>query len=298
MFHGVTENNTNWFSPRHIDVEHFEKLIAYLNQHFEVCDFESFSRPESATKRKKKILITFDDGYLNNLNLALPIMEKYRTPAIYFISTLSQRENCLNILWADLLTTIIHIKRGDAIKFDNISFSNGYSSDTGTSLFDYIKMLPARERDTKLLEFCEENNCMEMLTKVDSQIWSLMTRDQLFDFSQSKLVTIGSHGHMHYNLGNISANDALEDMIKSKQILEDITGKVIEHIAYPDGSYSDEVKNLAQKIGLKHQFAVNYTAESDYKDPRIYCRFGISSTTTLDANKFHIHNAFRTIGFE
>ncbi|MFN6380394.1 MAG: polysaccharide deacetylase family protein [Flavobacteriales bacterium] len=296
MFHGVTKDDTTWFSSRHLPLNHFTKLIEYISKNFEVCSLESFSRNEFSTSKRKKVLVTFDDGYLNNLKYALPVMEKYKVPAVYFISTLAYREDQLGVLWADLIT-VVSKQNGGCLKFGGLEFINDVNQMTGENLFHYIKRLPAHQRDQQLIEFCIQYKVHSLLEKVDGDIWKLMSQEELKQFNSSDFVTIGSHADLHYNLGNISLEDAKSDMLKSKNILESLIGVDVNSIAYPDGSYSSEVKDAAEKIGFSHQFAVGYLLPEDALDSRILCRHGISSTTTFESNVIHIHRAFKNKGW-
>ncbi|NQV02516.1 MAG: hypothetical protein HQ542_07720, partial [Bacteroidia bacterium] len=83
----------------------------------------------------------------------------------------------------------------------------------------------------------------------------------------------------------------------SKALLEETTQKDITMIAYPDGSYSSEVKDLAEQSGYDNQLAVKYRCTDDLTDSRILPRFGIAVTTTFESNMFFINKAFNTLGF-
>ena len=297
MFHGVTKSDTTWFSPRHLPLDHFSRLIEYISKNFEICSLDDFSKNNFSSSRRKKVLVTFDDGYANNYKYALPVMEKYKVPAVYFISTLAYRNDELRVLWADLIT--VASKRYNGIlKFDGLDFIHGVNKASGESLFQYIKSLPADQRDRLLIEFCNEYKVYNLLQDIDEDIWRLMTEEEIKEFSASKFVSIGSHSDLHYNLGNISLEAAKLDMQRSKKTLDSLVGADICSIAYPDGSYSAQVKDEAEKIGFEIQFAVDYLLPEDSSDRRIFNRHGVSSTTTFESNVFHIHRAFKNKGWK
>lgn len=299
MFHGVSSKDTTWFSPRHLEVVHFEKLIIYLKNNFNILSAKDmFSNKGRVSNKngKKNVSITFDDGYLNNLELALPILEKYEVQATFFISTVCQSELSYPTLWADAVTAIQKIGKQDVIEVGSESFLNGISS-TGRHLFDAIKSLTCEERDLLLRDLSERYKLDELLNQLDPEIWKMMSKDQLIHFANSPMVEIGSHGHMHYNLGEITLERAIDDVETSTTLLNSWLQNKTEAIAYPDGSYSTELKNKLTELGLKFQFAVSYKYPSDKDDPVIVNRYGISSTTTFDSNVFHLNKAFQTHGF-
>lgn len=82
MYHSVGDNE-EFFT---IQSDMFEKQMQYLkDENIKVASvketFEKTLFPES------RIILTFDDGYKDNYNYALPILKKYGFPAIIFVST-------------------------------------------------------------------------------------------------------------------------------------------------------------------------------------------------------------------
>lgn len=63
----------------------FEAHLEWLAQNCTVIDFEQVFRPPKS--KRPVVAITFDDGYLDNVSDALPLLLKYRLPATFFITT-------------------------------------------------------------------------------------------------------------------------------------------------------------------------------------------------------------------
>jgi peptidoglycan/xylan/chitin deacetylase (PgdA/CDA1 family) len=82
-----------------------------------------------------------------------------------------------------------------------------------------------------------------------------MDDDELIKISKSKFVTIGSHGNLHNNLGQIDIENAKNELIESNLYLENLLQKKIDELAYPDGSYNNELLDYAYKMGFKYQLA-------------------------------------------
>lgn len=77
------------FSPLAIDPEGFEAQIAWFARRY---DFWPLARVADWLEGRARIardtlVITFDDGYADNLTVAVPILEKYSAPATFFVST-------------------------------------------------------------------------------------------------------------------------------------------------------------------------------------------------------------------
>ena len=115
--------------------------------------------------------------------------------------------------------------------------------------------------------------------------------------SASSFVEIGSHSHLHYNLGNIDAGFVKEEVTRSKEIIERTIEKQVKTIAFPDGNYSDSVKQLCEDAGYENLIAVSYQCKADPSDKRILPRMTVSNTTTFESNMFQVNLAFRKRGF-
>ena len=83
-YHGIERSPTNPFA---VSVEDFERQIAYVTEHYDVIDLDTFLRwmRGEHTSRKQMVVLTFDDGFKNNLSFAAPILEKYGAPATFFL---------------------------------------------------------------------------------------------------------------------------------------------------------------------------------------------------------------------
>lgn len=83
-YHGVEPEPT---SPLSVSVDNFERQIAFLTQHHDVIDFPTFAKWQRGeySSAKPKLLLTFDDGFANNLTYAAPILRKHGAPATFFI---------------------------------------------------------------------------------------------------------------------------------------------------------------------------------------------------------------------
>lgn len=89
----------------------------------------------------------------------------------------------------------------------------------------------------------------QFLARADKDYWMQMTTEEINLLSSSRWVTIGSHGYYHNDLAVIAGDALKEELVRSKQFLENVTGKEIKALAFPYGSYSDTVINEATTAG-------------------------------------------------
>lgn len=91
--------------------------------------------------------------------------------------------------------------------------------------------------------------------------------------SDSPLVTIGSHCARHVHLTKLSEREVMDELVRSKQILEDITGKTVDLLSFPHGAYNSRIIELARQAGYRRAFSVlpifGSSVESDFLIGRI-----------------------------
>jgi peptidoglycan/xylan/chitin deacetylase (PgdA/CDA1 family) len=295
-FHGVS-HFTSSMNKRHMDVGQFEALLIYIKKNFEVVSVQDIFTP--AKSRKKRIAISFDDGYLNNYTVAFPLLKKHQLPAALYITTESFEINDY-CLWPEIFDALRLGPLPEKIVFhgEEFQFENGLLIHVKSriSIYDYVKNM-GEERQEAFDEFITTYNVKQLLKNTDPELRSFCTKEQVREMAQSPLIEIGSHTHRHYNLSRIDPELVMEELSKSKQILEEITQKPVVSIGYPDGDYSETVKNASEQLGYSHQLAVSFLSAKDYTDQRIRQRYSISNSTSLNVNKIMINQQFSKSGF-
>lgn len=298
FYHGVVEKDSTAISPRHIQKEQFEQHLKYLTTKFNIISLtEAFDiYRQEIIPNKKTVTVSFDDGYLNNLTIALPLLEKYKVKATFFISSMCA-ENETSLIWADIVSLAHHFSCDSFIEIENKKFHKTgryelINKSDNQSIFDYIKKLSCAEREYTLNSIIDRYKIYDILKKTPVEYWKLMNKNDLKKLTNSDLVTIGSHGHLHYNLGNISLEDAKIEMKKSREILSNTIEKEVNLLSFPDGSYTETVKQLAVSLGYNGLLAVNYHYPSDKADKNILNRWGVSSGTTFETIAFALNHAF------
>ncbi len=92
MFHKVGPKDPKiGYEPTNIPPERFEEQIALLSKAYNVISLHDaialLKSGIDVTLKRPNVVITFNDGFLDNLTHALPILEKYNLPATLFITT-------------------------------------------------------------------------------------------------------------------------------------------------------------------------------------------------------------------
>lgn len=72
-----------------VGVEQFDQQMAYLARHYPIASIEDIvqGRLPQSTGSRPVVAVTFDDGYLDNYENAVPILLRHDIPAAFFVST-------------------------------------------------------------------------------------------------------------------------------------------------------------------------------------------------------------------
>lgn len=99
------------------------------------------------------------------------------------------------------------------------------------------------------------------LKKVPSNIagdfFNGMTIEQVSQAAHHPLITVGSHTISHPLLTNCSPKEMNDEILGSKQYLENITGEPVKYFAYPAGDYNRKVAECVINAGYEAAFAVD-----------------------------------------
>ena len=110
MLHSVGNNNSSWSQNwLSVSIQHFENFCKFLNKNnYETLFLDDWYKLQDNPKliNDKQIVLTLDDGYLDNWVFAFPLLKKYNLNATIFInpdfvdSSLNKRHT-LEDVWSD-----------------------------------------------------------------------------------------------------------------------------------------------------------------------------------------------------
>ncbi len=295
VYHGVVEQPNHGVSVGPIALSQFEEHLKYFKANFDIVSQEEiFQMYRSGHKPKRKtIAITFDDGYENNYLLAYPLLKKYAVPAtMYIISKCIEDDNL--VTWYDTVDLVKHRISVEELKKHSLKGVDVHSID---DLRAYIKRADMQARELLFEDLNRQADIRDVIAKTDRTHWKLMNSNQIAELANSGLVEIGAHSHNHPNLGEVALAHAAHEISRSKQLLEEVIQKEVKSIAFPDGSYTSEVKSLCLSAGFENLLAVEYRLPEDNSDRNILPRWCISSTTTFESNMIQVNRGFQIYGF-
>jgi peptidoglycan/xylan/chitin deacetylase (PgdA/CDA1 family) len=110
----------------------------------------------------------------------------------------------------------------------------------------------------------------------------MLTWEQLAEISASG-IECGAHTHTHPQLDMLSSAQAYDEIVRSKDLLEERLGRAVNSFAYPFGYYSAGVRRIVQAVGFTSACAVRRTLSSLHDDPYALARLAIQPDSGVDA---------------
>lgn len=212
-----------------VSQEYFENVLSCLT----VNGFE-FVTVSELTRRSitdKLVALTFDDGYIDNYEFALPSLLKFNATATFFPVVNPCKNN--TVLPLDIYYQCI-----DEM---NLSETERTEYITGTTKRNFYWAEPDKQMNmlNSLFKSLPQKNRL-----------SYMSAEQLKKLSENGF-EIGSHGMTHSLLTAKYMNEemVLSEMQKSKHWLEAITAKPVVAFCFPAGCYKAMIIEHAKQIG-------------------------------------------------
>lgn len=255
MLHRVLASKEDFvYQDIEITTEYLEKIIKYfIENNYEIVSLDTaYEILKGETELDKKFVVfTFDDGYIDNYTLAYPIFKKYNIPFTIYITTSFPDKTAL--LWWYALKDLINNSQQIEFAVDEEMhvYNTGKSNE---SIFLELRNLILSlnvDQQKDLFKTLFEENGIDILqySKELTMSW-----DQIKILSQDEIATIGAHTTNHYNLKRLNAETVRKEMLDSKERIEKMIEKKVEHFAFPFGSANEagirEIE-IADKLNFK-----------------------------------------------
>ena len=248
----------------HHQIREFEKEIAYLRKHYDILSIDDavgtiksrrgFARPA--------VVLTFDDGYLDNYTLAYPVLRKYNVPATIYLTTgligTSERTWPDRIELALLETSVRQFAHPELFGGSPICISSKAEKEkVCLDIGQTLKPMPYDMR-VKILEEVLES--LGLNGKGEGISRTMLNWDEVKEMVANG-ITFGSHSHTHPILSKMPLEEAKEEICLSKKIIEQNLGIEVKHFAIPNGGkddFSDVLRDYCREIGFESVVTLIY----------------------------------------
>jgi peptidoglycan/xylan/chitin deacetylase (PgdA/CDA1 family) len=288
MFHRVLARGDRRFGycdPEYtIEAGLFRDCLAFFRRHYHVVDLDQVVADDTHLP-DFPLLITFDDGWADHEQVALPILATEGLPAVVFVAA-DAVDNPEPIPFWEI--RLLHaFRRGalghaDLVALWRAAGANGAPAPAGDPpSLDDVRALIAR------LVALDPATVPSLLARYDDRLATPGDRHMLNGAELANLprhrIAVGGHGARHRPLARV--DDAAADLRRSRIELGRRLGAPIDTMSFPHGSYSADVVRHAHDAGFRVLFTsdpVLNPVPEGARIPRMLGRIGFDPIVITD----------------
>lgn len=299
MLHGVAADHEDagwqplWprLTPARLDL-----VLGQLARHYQFMSLDEAVDVIAGRRApvRNGLVLTFDDGYRNNVTEALSVLKKHRAPGAFFIATGFVETGAS--YWIDRLDYALQHapeearliealgKSYDLRNLDRQSLAEGYRRlrlGVKNSVPDDEQMLAEFDRISTQLEEAAGTSIRDVID-VDPYV-AVATWEQLSGVAADN-VEIGSHTVNHCRLTGIDHAEVAKQLAESKEALERKLDRPCRHFCYPNGDHDRAVAALVDKAGYISAVTTDNGLNGVGDDLMTLRRYAMPSSTDAFSN--------------
>ncbi len=262
--------------------ETFDRQLAMLARRFDVVSVERVVEAASggALLPRSPVLITFDDGYRDNYDVALPLLRKHGLTATFFIATQFVDER--RLFWWDRVNYVLKASRLEKVELE---YPNKSVLALGPTPAHRASAIKAALRIVKghfglnvtlFLEHLADAAGVRFDRAQETKLANehIMTWPEVRALHEAGM-SVQSHTHSHRVLDTLTKEDLDDELVRSRYMLEAALGHRVSAIAYPVGktpscsrTIRDAVYRAGYALAFSNRTGVNPVASFDEHDAK------------------------------
>ena len=291
-YHRVGTEGVPLFST--LPPEICEAQMRFLRRHCRLVSLEQLcAELQDPAARGQAVAVTFDDGYLDTYRNAFPILKKYGVPATVFVVVGSIESG--EVAWYDKTFLALKVYPGATLEIEMEQIRHFVLDSpvarmrTAMEINNWLRSVP----DARRREFCAALERRIPLPQ-EALAGRMMNWDQVREMHRAG-IAFGSHTLTHPAVSRLDAAGAEEELLVSRQILEERLDSPAPDFAFPFGKPADcGPQAAAQLAGFGYRSAVttSYGLNTPGASPYALRRISLEDARSLPVFALNLSLAF------
>lgn len=267
--------------------QHFDEQLRYFKRHFSPIGLsEGVRRLASGQPLPDRALsITFDDGYLDNVTTALPVLQSHQMNAALFVPT-GGLDNDEPLWWDRVIRALDATDLPDLLPTDfgiplpsrRLPLNAWSRNETATRVLDALWTLPITQALACVAQIERQLPPRRNVAPVARRMTGRDVRNMHLAGME-----IGAHSVRHPNLTLETPAIVRDEMQSSRAVLEALCDARINGFAYPAGWKNADAEAAAREVGFDYAVATTRGVNHrDHLDLYTLARVGMPDTGVSD----------------
>ncbi len=267
--------------------EHFAAQIDYLVSELRPIGLSEAVRrlANGQALPRRSVAITFDDGYLDNHQIAAPILASRSVPATFFVVTGGLGE--ARALWWDRAIHALASTRQTRLHLPALSLPGPVALDGDHRQAGAVAVLDAlwRLAPDELPGVLDEL-VAQLAPQAQSDELALGQAPRMSQAQVASLHTmgfeIGAHTVSHLDMRHLSPQRIEAELIESRQVLSSLCGQPVAGFAYPSGFLSTGLQHAVRTAGFDYAVSTERGINGQPLLPFALARIGMPDSPVAD----------------
>jgi len=238
----------------------FEAQMRYVKSHYNVVPLAAVPQLlASGELNEPAVAVTFDDGYMGTYTEAFPVLRKYDIPATTYLTV-----DCIEtgrLAWYDRIFLALQVLEENSFTIDIVGTTCRYELSSPASRLQAaldinrrLRRIPDEDRVSVVAEIERRISLPAAAMHRRMLTWDLVRKMQAGGHS------FGCHTMTHPAVSRLRPRQYNYELVQSKQLVEERTGRPALDFAFPFGNPPDcaDVGDILPSMGYRTAATMNY----------------------------------------
>jgi peptidoglycan/xylan/chitin deacetylase (PgdA/CDA1 family) len=284
-YHRIGNRTDDLFDPGVFSAteDQLNEQISYLKHHVSLVTLQEAIAFVDGTLNEKtrrcRVLITFDDGYLDNYELAFPILRSHGVQGVFFLAT-SLIGSC-HVPWWDHIAYVMKTarRRQFYLHYPAELVVDVHKNGMKKSLRDVLGLYK-RPENTEPPRFIQELIDEAKGNDLPRAMRRFLSWDEAREMTNGGMA-IGSHTHSHHVLSQLGPDQQRQELVQSRTLLREQLNIEADALAYPVGGRSS-ISNQTHELAREAGYHAGFTCYGGTNAPSSTCPYHIKRVNVDD----------------